>query len=67
MYCVCFYYKIENFQILEKRESETVNEECVVKVYAFLLRLEKMRYNGRKATCKRRIQVSSNLEQVVIF
>ena len=45
----------------EKHENRK-EEECVIKVFPW-----KLKYNGRKAACRQRIQVSSNLEQVVMF
>ena len=46
-YCVYFYCNIEIFGMFEKRESETENEQCVIKVYALHLRL-KSSYDGGK-------------------
>ena len=61
-YCVSIYCHIEIF-LFEKVESEKENEESVIKGPTLHLRL---RLWG-KAPCRWKIEVSSNLAQVVMF
>ena len=49
--------------MFEARESETEIEQHVIEVYDIHLRLKNWRTMGVKVLCRRRIQVSSNLEQ----
>ena len=51
--------------MLEKSESETEDEDCVINVNALHLRLENWDVTGEKTLCSWRIQVPRSLEQVV--
>ena len=56
------------WKMFEKRESETQNKQCMIKVYKTLSTLDwKIVIMGKKDPCRRISQVSSNLEQVVMF
>ena len=61
--CTCFHCNSDNFRMFEARESETEIEQHVIEVYDIHLRLKNWRTMGVKVLCRRRIQVSSNLEQ----
>ena len=50
--------------MFEKRKRKTENKECVIKVYIFHLRLKDYGIIGGKAPYRRKIQASTNLEQV---
>ena len=51
--------------MFEKRERETENEKCVKKSTPSPPQTAKIKYNWEKVRCRWRIQVASNLEQVV--
>ena len=54
--------------MFEKHENEIDNGECVIKgVYFLHLRLENGGIMTDEAPFRRRIQLSSNFEQVVMF